>query len=156
MDYFEFLNRTHELLKKQLEARPLDAELKALNAETRARLLALTPITFTEISPGFLVIGIDGHERTISHPGIDGLDNAWQIFLHGATAGAALHAAGLVGGASKTPGTTLEKRLSDAATWAEREARCPELAQIIKSISVSRLGEITFNPARCRPLKLFI
>lgn len=155
MDYFEFLNRTHKVLRELSDSRPGNSEIQALAAEAWRRLVADSPIVFAQAMPGYLHIGVEGKVREIEHPGLTGLEDAWRIFLSKATAGSILHASMLDGSPS---GTALGNRLRTAATWVEKEAECPELAQAMRSpsIEVSRDGSIRHNPAKCNSIKLFI
>jgi len=154
MDYYEYLNRLHKLLREAQDRQPLNLELGALAAETHNRLVADTPIVFAEPAPGYMLIGVEGQEALFQHPGLAGLQDAWRIFMYGATAGDILHASKLDGSPS---GTALGNRLKTAATWVEKEARCIELACAMRSpsIEVSRDGSIHYNPAMRRPIRLF-
>ena len=95
-----------------------------------------------------------GQEALFQHPGLAGLQDAWRIFMYGATAGDILHASKLDGSPS---GTALGNRLRTAADWVEKQAGCIELACAMRSpsIEVSRDGTIRYNPARNRPVRLF-
>ena len=154
MDYYEYLNRLHKVLREAQDKQPGNSELGALAAETWRRLVADTPVVFAEPSPDYVLIGIEGREKAFRYPDKCGLRDAWRIFLCGATAGHVLHSSMLDGNPS---GTALGNRLKAAAAWVETEARCRELAQAMRSpsIEVSRDGTIRYNPARNRPIRLF-
>ncbi|HJV76582.1 MAG TPA: hypothetical protein VJ654_20380 [Noviherbaspirillum sp.] len=155
MDYFEFLNRTHKALRDLCDTHPEKDEFHVLAAEAWRRLVADTPLVFAQAAPGYLRIGVEGKAATLADPGLAGLGDAWRIFLNGVTAGDTLHASTLDGSPS---GKALDNRLRTAATWVEMEARCPELAQAMRSpsIVVGRDGSIRHNPPRHRTIQLFI
>jgi len=70
MDYYEYLNRLHKLLREAQDRQPLNLELGALAAETHNRLVADTPIVFAEPAPGYMLIGVEGQEALFQHPGL--------------------------------------------------------------------------------------
>lgn len=154
MDYYDYLNRLHKVLREAQIKQPGNSELGVLAAETWRRLVADTPVVFAEPSPGYMLIGLEGREALFRHPGLAGLQDAWRIFMHGATAGDVLHSSMLDGSPS---GTALGNRLRKAADWVKTEARCIELAcaMLSPSIEVSRDGSIRYNPARRQPIRLF-
>lgn len=154
MDYYDYLNRLHKVLRDAQIKQPGNSEVGVLAAETWRRLVADTHVVFAEPAPGYMLIGVEGQEALFQHPGLAGLQDAWRIFMYGATAGDILHASKLDGSPS---GTALGNRLKTAASWVETEAKCPELAQAMRSpsIEVSRDGSIRYNPARRQPIRLF-
>lgn len=104
-------------------------------------------LVFYVDSPGYVTIGPQGRAVTLEHPGLAGLDYAWQILLVGVGAQHVLHAATLLDNPGRRPGNALRNALAAAADWVEYTALCPLLAVTIRGISVANDGTIHYNPA---------
>lgn len=89
----------------------------------------------------YVWIGNKGFEQPCAHPGHPGIDEAWAILLHGATAGSVLHASDF--GSS---GNALHGRLKTAIEWVKDATGCFDLAATIAAIKVARDGSITPPP----------
>lgn len=94
--------------------------------------------------PGYVTLGRLGEERTLEHPGLDGLGYLHQILLAGVAAGSYLDAAAILKRPGRSPGTTLANALGRAADWLEYQARCLPLATAARapSVSVAKDGSI--------------
>lgn len=114
----------------------------SLNSPKRQRFV------FRLDAPSYVTLGREGEERAFVHPGFAGLDYAWQILFAGVTVQHILHATDLLGYVGKQPGNALDGALRRAADWIEYQADCPPLAATVRSISVSKVGAISYDPAR--------
>lgn len=118
----------------------------------QARSRSQATLVFAFHMHGYLTLGIDGQERIVRDPGLPGLEHAWRIFLLGLTVADTLTASELVGDV-KRPDNALRNQLATAATWAEREGQCRELAIAMRcpTLSISDTGHITLvNPPAMR------
>lgn len=160
MTEFEYLYRVHAVLLKQCREHPTDTDLRELERATWERVQAAQrrggmPMVFRMDMPGYVVLGVRGDEHEIKHPGLAGLDDAWQIFLAGLTASDTLHAADLVGRVQR-PGNALRNRMAKAAEWIERYGNCPELARAMRApvMVISDDGRIAYHPDQHPPIDL--
>ena len=130
-------------------------ELQILKAEIiqRTKLAAFKPpavFTFAFPAPGYITLGVEGQERTLRCPDLDGLAYAWEIFLNGVAAGDALHATSLLRDPGRHPGNALRNAITKAADWVERTGGCPALAVAMRSpaMSITDAGDIRFTPPK--------
>jgi hypothetical protein len=157
MDDFSYLSAVRAAICSAIDAAtPADQlqPLLSLKAETVRRIEATRfkpPIAFSpHYMPGYVRLGVRGHEQTLPHPGLAGLEYAWLIFLHGPAAASTLHALTLLHAAGKRPGNALRNCLTKAAEWTERAGGCAPLAAAMRqpSMSISDAGAICFVPPK--------
>lgn len=146
MDDLEFYRFTHTVLRNAANAAPDLTQRKHLGilreeAWKRMRFAEQrTPLVFAPHA-GYVWIGNKGFEQACAHPGHPGIDEAWAILLHGATAGSVLHASDFGGS-----GNALHGRLKTASEWVKDATGCFDLADYIGAIKVGRNGSITPPP----------
>ena len=101
----------------------------------------VTRVTFDlQRAHGYVHLQIDDEAPELRpHPKLAGLDDAYRVFLAGATAQNVLHAKDF-----RTTPNSLRNRLEAAASWADR-ARCAPLAVCIRSIGVRNGGPISYT-----------
>ena len=117
------------------------------------------PLVFAWGAAGYVFIGREGEDRPFLIPArLEGLDYAWRILLVGVEVHDMLDASMLLQSPGDAPGNALRGSLARAATWIEREARCPALAAALRrpALSISDHGRITLNPERIPPIRLFL
>ena len=143
MDDFEFYRLTHEALRNAANAAQDSTQrehLGKLRDEAWGRLefaKQRTHLVFA-LHARYVWIGNKGFEQACAHPGHPGIDEAWAILLHGATAGSVLHASDFGGS-----GNALHGRLRTAVEWVKDATGCFDLAGCIAAIKVGRDGSIT-------------
>lgn len=146
MDDLEFYRQAHAALRNAANAAQDSTQrdhLGNLREEAWKRMRIAeqrAPLVFA-LHAGYVWIGNKGFEQPCAHPGHPGIDEAWAILLHGATAGSVLHASYF--GSS---GNALHGRLKTAIEWVKDATGCFDLADTIAAIKVARDGAITPPP----------
>lgn len=114
--------------------------------ESKARMFS-EPIVFIFEMPGYVLVGQGDDVRPRRDPQLAGLYIANDVFMAGINAPAVLNASDF----GMTPNAMRNAR-DRAAEWAD--TRCGPLAVAIRSISVSKDGRPTFEPAH--PMKVTV
>jgi hypothetical protein len=153
MTEFELLSISHKAVQAQYNGEG-DPERRKYLMEARDALWGRVkaaerrdgpPLVFDTTMAGYITLGPEGGTQTYVHPGLAGLDFAWQILLLGVGACSTLHASDLVG-PTEHPGNTVRNLLARAAAWVEHDTGCYEIARAIRGIKLSKDGRILDAP----------